>query len=93
LDITSEEFEQMSEHHVTKGNSRRGLSDWGESIGDLFNQGVCDVKSKTKWCDASQKYEKIGDGDPHQNFVIIQRAGSQVHCTSESDSIGNEAIL
>lgn len=70
---------------MAPGNNRRGFF-------DPIKHGWCDVKSKFESC-ASQKYEKIGDGGPHQNFVIMQRTGSQVHCTSESDSIGNEVIF
>ncbi|CAI7606284.1 unnamed protein product [Penicillium manginii] len=85
LNITSEEFAQMSEHHMSPGNNRRGFFD---RVGDRVGDTWCGIKSGVDLCDTSRKYEKIGDGDPHQNFVIIQRAGSKVHCTSDGDSTG-----
>jgi hypothetical protein len=87
LNITSEEFAQMSEHHMSPGNNRRGFFD---RVGDRVGDTWCGIKSGVDLCDTSRKYEKIGDGDPHQNFVIIQRAGSKVHCTSDGDSTGNK---
>jgi hypothetical protein len=36
-------------------------------------------------CTTAYSYTKVGDGDPHQNYVITQKGGSLVSCSDSSD--------
>ncbi|RAO71279.1 uncharacterized protein BHQ10_007291 [Talaromyces amestolkiae] len=39
-------------------------------------------------CTPSYSYSKVGDGNPHQNFVITQKGGTSVECSTPETSTG-----
>jgi hypothetical protein len=74
IDVTAEDFMNMKEIKV-------------RSDGPSINRtGTTDMVCGG--CTPSYYYTKVGDGDPHQNFVITQKGGSLVACDSSSVSTG-----
>ncbi|PYI05620.1 hypothetical protein BO78DRAFT_419375 [Aspergillus sclerotiicarbonarius CBS 121057] len=74
IDLTAEDFMKMNS--VTVKRDGIPLNETGAS--DIVCGG----------CTQSYHYTKVGDGDPHQNFVITQKGGTLVDCATSTTSTG-----
>lgn len=74
INVTAEEFIDMKEIHV-------------RADGTLINQ-TSSTDLVCGGCQASYSYTKVGNGNPHQNFVITQKGGTLVACDTASTSTG-----
>lgn len=74
INISAEEFMHLDKIKVRRDGS---TSNHTESI-----DAVCGR------CTPYYHYTKVGDGNPHQNFVITQKGGSLVACDTSSTSTG-----
>lgn len=79
VNITAEDFMNMQEIRVRSDGS---LID-GSLIHNTNN-----IDMVCGGCTPSYSYKKVGDGDPHQNFVITQKGGTLVACDTSSSSTG-----
>jgi hypothetical protein len=74
IDVRAEDFIQMRDIHVLEN---------GTQINQPFS-----IDMVCGGCQASYSYTKVGDGDPHQNFVITQKGGTLVACDTSTTSTG-----
>ncbi|KAJ5610019.1 hypothetical protein N7510_006738 [Penicillium lagena] len=70
LDVTAEDFMRMKQIQVRAD---------GTSVN---NTGIGNEHSICAPCSASIGYTLVGDGFPHQNFVITQKSGSVIECST-----------
>ncbi|GFN10720.1 hypothetical protein AtubIFM55763_010642 [Aspergillus tubingensis] len=74
IDITAEEFMNLEKVTVRQDGTLTNQS----SSPDIICTG----------CTSTYHYTKVGDGNPHQNFVITQKGGTLVNCATSTTSTG-----
>jgi hypothetical protein len=74
INVTAEDFVNMKKIQV-------------RADGTPINQ-TSSINIVCGGCQASYSYTKVGDGNPHQNFVITQKGGSLVACDTSTTSTG-----
>ncbi|KAJ5805160.1 hypothetical protein N7474_011047 [Penicillium riverlandense] len=74
LDVTAEDFMRMKQIKVRAD---------GTSVN---NTGIGTEHSICGPCSSNIGYSLVGDGDPHQNFVITQKGNSVIACDTSGSS-------